>query len=122
MIFKYETQLIDTENYITGSRLISEKGTPDGEYEFTKPFNQPVLDENSQLQWTIRDNPKYDPEIDSIDDRYLIEHKPISLTSEELQAKQEAQDKAKYVAAMPDLVKTLEARIATLETAKEITP
>ena len=113
--------MIAAKNYITGWRLISENGVPSEEYEFTKPLSELLRDENDRFQWTIQDNPKYDPETDAIDDRYLIEHKPISLTSEELQVKQEAQDKANYIAAMPDLVKSLGIRIATLETAKEMT-
>ncbi len=33
--------------------------------------------ENGKLQWTIQSNPDYNPEIDHIDDRYLIENNPI---------------------------------------------
>ncbi len=122
MIYKYDVQEINEEFYITGSRLLVEKGAPKDKHEFTTSFTESLLDDNCKFQWTIKDNPKYDPETDAIDDRYLIEHKPISLTSEELQVKQEAQDKANYIAAMPDLVKSLETRIVTLETAKEIAP
>ncbi len=122
MIFEYSTQLINGLVYITGSHLSSESGVPSEDYEFSKPFNQLLFDENDRLQWTIEVNSKYDPETDAVDDRYLIERKSLPLTAGELQVKQEAQDKANYIAAMPDLVKSLETRIATLETAKEITP
>ena len=62
------------------------------------------------------------------DDRVPAEYKdivvdklPQSIIDAEIAMQQEAQDKADYIEAMPDLVKSLEARIATLE-AKEITP
>ena len=121
MIFKYNIRLIAAKNYITGWRLISEDRVPSEEYEFTKPLSELLRDENDRFQWTIQDNPDYDPEVDHIDDRYIIGNDPIPLTPEELQAKQEAQGKADYIAVMPDLVKTLETRIAILETTKEIT-
>ncbi len=64
-----------------------------------------------------------------LDDRVPAEYKdividklPQNIIDAEKTMQQEAQDKANYIAAMPDLVKSLEIRIATLETAKEITP
>ena len=104
MIFKYYIQLVNTEYYIVGSRLISEDGFPSGEYEFTKTLNQSLLDENDRLQWTIKDNPDYDPKTDHIDDRYLIENKPIPLTAEEIETKRLMEVKAKISAELPDLI------------------
>ena len=111
MIFKYIITTINSLNYISGSRLISEKGTPSGNYEFTKPFGsmgdlrvRNLTDENGKLQWTIRDNPDYDPETDHIDDRYLIEHKPILLTADEKETKRAAEAKAKLAAELVDLI------------------
>ncbi len=104
MIFKYSIQLVDTEAYIVGSRLISEDGFPSGEYEFTKTLNQSLLDENDRLQWTIKDNPDYDPKTDHIDDRYLIENKPIPLTAEEIETKRVMEVKAKISAELPNLI------------------
>ena len=78
MIFKYSVRLIAAKNYITGWRLISENGVPSEEYEFTKPLSELLRDENDRFQWTIQDNPDYDPEVDHIDVRYIIENDPIS--------------------------------------------
>ncbi len=50
-----------------------------------------------------------------------IIEKPYPLSVAELAEKQEQEEKEIYIATMPDLVKTLETRIAVLET-KEITP
>ena len=64
-----------------------------------------------------------------LDDRVPAEYKdivadklPQNIIDAEIILQQEAQEKAEYIAAMPDLVKTLETRIAVLETAKEIAP
>ena len=64
-----------------------------------------------------------------LDDRVPVEYQnivvdklPQSIIDAEIILQQEAQEKAEYIAAMPDMVKSLETRIATLETAKEITP
>jgi len=116
MIFKYETRLVQEKNYITGSQLVSEKGVPSGKYEFAKPFMRSLLDKNDRLQWTIRDNPDYDPKIDHIDNRYIIEKDPIPFTPEELQAEREAEEKADYIKAMPDLVKNMVTEIEGLKT------
>ncbi len=104
MIFKYETKKIDSLIYVMGSRLISESGTPSEKYEFTQPFMQEVNDANRKYQWTIIDNPDYDPKTDPIDDRYLIEHKPIPLTAEEAETKRMTEVKAKISAELPDLI------------------
>ncbi len=105
MIFKYDTCLIDTFTYIVASRLISEKGAPSEEYEFTKPFSvREVADENGKPQWTIRDNPDYNPEVDHIDDRYIIENKPVLLTVEEIETKRVAQVKAQFSVEISDIV------------------
>ena len=57
-----------------------------------------------------------------LDDRVPAEYKdvivdklPQEIIDIEITMQQEAQDKADYIAVMPDLVKSLEARIATLE-------
>ena len=97
MIFKYDVKKINGLNYIIGSRLIEEFGNPSEEHEFKKPLGKSLLDENDKLQWTIRDNPDYNPETDRIDDRYLIEHNPIPKTpgeiaQEEKQAKKDRLD------------------------------
>ena len=50
-----------------------------------------------------------------------IIEKPYPLKATELVKKQEQEEKEAYIAAMPDLVKSLVSRITVLETAKEIT-
>lgn len=49
------------------------------------------------------------------DELKKIIEKPYPLTETELTAKQEQKDKESYIAAMPDLVKSLETRIAAVE-------
>ena len=63
-----------------------------------------------------------------LDDRVPVEYKdivvdklPQNIIDEESVLQQEAQEKADYITAMPNLVKSLETRLAALE-AKEITP
>ena len=51
----------------------------------------------------------------------VVDKLPQEIIDAEITMQQEAQEKADYLAAMPDLVKSLKTRIATLE-AKEITP
>ncbi len=51
----------------------------------------------------------------------VVDKLPQSIIDVEITVQHEAQEKVEYIAAMPDLVKSLETRIATLE-AKEITP
>ena len=104
MIFRYDIQNLDGKDYIVGTRLISEKDTPSELYEFSKPFTGDWFDANGKLQWTIRDNPDYNPEIDPIDDRYLIENKSIPLTPEEIETKRLMEVKAKISAELPDLI------------------
>ncbi len=104
MIFKYGVKEIDEKFYVTKTALLSESGTPKEEYELTEPLTEPLLDENHQLQWTIRDNPDYDPEVDHINERYLIENKPIPLTSQEIETKRMVEVKAKLAAELPDLI------------------
>ncbi len=62
-----------------------------------------------------------------LDDRVPAEYKdivvdklPQNIIDAEIILQQEMQEKADYIAAMPNLIKSLETRIATLETAKEI--
>ena len=64
---------------------------------------------------------EYNSELDIIEIKRRIE------TPEQLQAKQEAREKVEYIAAMPELVKSLEAEIISLkgkvevlETAREV--
>ncbi len=104
MIFQYDVQEIDEKLYIVGSRLTSENGNPTEEHEFSQPFTEDFADENGKLQWTIRDNPDYNPETDHIDDRYLIENKSIPLTAEEIETKRLMEVKAKISAELPDLI------------------
>jgi len=104
MIFRYNVQLIYTKYYITGSQLVSEKGTPSAAYEFTKAFDQPLLSKNERLQWTVRENPDYDPKTDHIDNRYIIERDPILPTNEELEVEKQAVIKQKFIAELPDLI------------------
>ncbi len=63
-----------------------------------------------------------------LDDRVPVEYQdivvdklPQSIIDAEITMQQETREKAEYIAAMPDLVKTLETRIAVLE-AKEVAP
>ncbi len=51
----------------------------------------------------------------------VVDKLPQNIIDAEKVMQQEAQKKADYIAAMPDLVKSLETRIVTLEIAKEIT-
>ena len=104
MIFQYLTRKINGLDYIRGSRLISEKGTPSNLLEFSKAFSGELCDANNKLQWTIRENPKYDPEVDHIDDRYIIEHDPIQPTVEELEADKQAVIKRQLVTELPDII------------------
>ncbi len=104
MIFKYDVQEITGKFYIIGSRLTSENGNPTKEHEFSQPFVEDFTNENGKLQWTIQSNPDYNPEIDPIDDRYLIEHKPIPLTAEEAETKRLMEVKAKLATELPDLI------------------
>ena len=60
-----------------------------------------------------------------LDDRVPVEYQdivvdklPQNIIDAEVTIQQEAQDKADYIAAMPDLVKSLESRIAGLEKAR----
>ena len=91
MIYKYDIKEINGLQYIKGSRLISEKGMPSEDNEFTGPFGprnqfevRNITDENGKYQWTIRDNPDYNPETDYIDDRYFIENNPEPFTPDEI--------------------------------------
>ncbi len=63
-----------------------------------------------------------------LDDRVPAEYKdivmdklPQNIIDAEITMQQEVQEKADYIATMPDLVKSLETRISVLE-AKEIAP
>jgi len=104
MIFKYDVCKIGEKTYISGSRLISERGSPEGEYEFSKPIRDLLSDTDKALQWTIRDNSDYDPEVDRIEDRYIIERDPIQPTTEELEAKKQAAIKQQLTAELPDII------------------
>jgi len=104
MIFQYETKEINGNIYITGSRLLAERGQPGKSYEFGSAFNRKITDQNGQFQWTIRENPDYDPKTDHIDDRYIIEHNPILPTPEELEAERQAAIKRLLVAELPDII------------------
>jgi len=104
MIVKYTTKIIGDKTYIIGSRLISEKGSPSEKFEFSSPFAQDLLDARGKLQWTIQENPDYNPDTDHIDDRYLIEHDPIQPTAEELESARRDVIKQKIAADFPDLV------------------
>jgi len=104
MIFQYLTREINGLDYICGSRLISEKGIPSNPLEFSKAFSKELCDPDNKLQWTIRENPKYDSETDHIDDRYIIENIPLLPTSEELEAEKQAAIKRQLVAELPDII------------------
>lgn len=91
MIYKYDTQPINGKDYIIGSRRISEKGRPTGEYEFPYAFTEPLTDENGKLQWTIRIE----------EGRYIIERDPVPLTSEEIAQKKEREKLATLRAQYP---------------------
>jgi len=105
MVFKYLVRTVNDKQYITGFSLKSVKGIPTGLYEFTEEFKQPLLSkEYNKLQWTIRENPDYDPETDHIDNRYIVEYDPIQPTAEELEAEKQMAIKQKLTAELSDLI------------------
>jgi len=103
MIYQYKIKTIDGIRYICGSSLIAEKEGPTEPYQFSKPFNR-RLHQEGRLLWAIRENPDYDPEIDHIDDRYIIEYDPVQPTAEELEAEKQAVTKQKLIAELPDII------------------
>ena len=104
MRVRYDIKTINGKNYIVQSQLISTKEGPKEFYEFTKPFAKNLVNEYGKLQWTIRENPDYDSETDHMDDRYIIEQKPIQPTTEELEKERKAAVKRQLVAELPDII------------------
>jgi len=104
MIFQYKTKTINGLKYLVESRLISKKGSPSKPLQFSRPFTEDLSDENRKLQWTIRENPNYKPEKDHIDDRYIIEHNPISPTTEELEGKRQQKIRDQFQTELVDLI------------------
>ncbi len=105
MIWKYYFRSINQLNYLTGTEFVS-NNSPDifATDEFPKPFAESIFDVNVKPQWVFNINPDYNSEIDPIDDRYLIEHKPIPLIAEEIETKRLMEVKAKISAELPDLI------------------
>lgn len=101
MIFQYETQRIGTEDYISGSFLVSEEGMPSGNFEFSRGFAEDLFDENFKLQWAIRDNPDWGKEGA---ERYIIELKPQVLTVQEIEDKRQQGVKSQFSGEIVDLV------------------
>lgn len=60
MIFKLETTTVGGIRYLSGSRLVSEWGTPDYALELPAPPDLEWIDENGKLQYAIESNPDYD--------------------------------------------------------------
>lgn len=104
MIFKYDTKLIGGKVYITGSRLLSEQGRPQEEFEFSKPFSMPLRDRNGKCQWTIHENLGFNPQTDHIDTRYIIKHNPIQSTTEESKTARQRKIKAQLQKEFSDLI------------------
>ncbi len=87
-----------------------------GYSDYTIGLNQSLVEiDDADWKGYRTSDVHWDDEIKKIID------KPYPLSVAELVEKQEQEEKEAYIAAMPDLVKGLETRIATLETAKEIT-
>jgi len=104
MIYQYDVQPIGGKQYISAVRLISEKGEIYTENQLTKAPRGDLRGPTGKLQWTIRENPDYDPKTDHIDDRYIIERDPILPTNEELEVEKQAVIKRQLVAELPDLI------------------
>lgn len=107
MIFKYDVEEINILMYIVGSQLVSERGAPSKDYEFSEAFGKELAGENGRPQWTIRDNPDYDLETDPIDSRYLIENNPIPLKPEEIEAEKQQKIEAEIRARLPGILLNL---------------
>jgi hypothetical protein len=98
--------------YVIGSQLDSERGFPAGLWEMPYPFPYPFLGANKKPQWIIRENPNYQVG-QEIEQRYFLEEKPLSLTSEELALQQKAAEDAALF--KPDTIRLLQEKIAELE-------
>ncbi len=87
-----------------------------GYSDYTVGLNQSLVEiDDADWKGYRKSDVHWDDEI-----KKIIE-KPYPLSVAELAEKQEQEEKETYIAAMPDLVKSLETKIVTLE-AKEITP
>jgi len=104
MIYLYHTKKLKGGLYVSGSVLKSEFGTPLQPFEFSRPFPDEICDDQGKLQYQIRDNSDYDPKTDHIDDRYIIEHNPIQLTVEELEAERQTAVKRQLIDELPDII------------------
>ena len=81
-----------------------------GYSDYTIGLNQSLIEiDDANWKGYRKSDVHWDDEI-----KKIIE-KPYSLNATELVEKQEQEEKEAYIAAMPEVVKTLEARIATLE-------
>ena len=84
-----------------------------GYSDYTIGLNQSLVElDDADWKGYRKSDVHWDDEIKKIID------KPYPLNATELAEKQEQEEKKAYVAAMPDLVKTLETRIAGLEKAR----
>lgn len=104
MRFRYITKSIQGKTYISGVILIAEYGMPREPYEMSQSFIEDLLSKDGKLQWTIRENPDYDPVADHIDSRYIIEHQPLALTSEEKETKRWAAVRRQFAAELPNII------------------
>lgn len=86
MIYECTIRKINGLDYISGCKLVSEKGTPSEPLQFSrKPYHGGLSDKNRKPQWTIRENPDYDPKVHHVDQRYIIEKVIIPLSDVEKQ-------------------------------------
>jgi len=104
MVFQYKITIIGNRRYILSSELISETGAPRESFQFTQPFTLELRNEEGKPQWTIRENPDYNPETDHIDHRYIIEYDPLEPTIEEIEAKCREKIKHQLQNGLPDLI------------------
>ncbi len=87
-----------------------------GYLDYTIGLNQSLVEiDDADWKGYRKSDVYWDDEI-----KKIIE-KPYPLNTTELAEKQEQEEKEAYIAAMPDLVKSLETRLVTLK-AKEIAP
>ena len=104
MIFRYQTYERGGKTYIVESVLVSATEQPSKPFECTRPFIQDLRDKHGKFQWTIRENPDYNPQTDSVDNRYIIEKDPIQLTNEELKAEHQQKVRQQLQGELTDLI------------------
>ena len=111
MIFKYDTRKINEKHYLTGIRLIRERGHADYILEDDKNFDEELVDENFKLQWEFVKNPEYLPDLlpQKINRLYILVRSVQPLTAEEERSKRDRirRMKIKRSIGIEDVVKAL---------------